>query len=143
MSSTRSAPSGCSPRVPDYLDTSGFVKLVRSEPESTALRAEIADGDELVSSALLLVEGRRAAARYGPLALARARSAIATVTLLPLDDATLEVAADLDPAELRSLDTLHLAAALGLGAELGRFYCYDRRLAAAAAAFGLEVSHPA
>jgi predicted nucleic acid-binding protein len=129
--------------VPDYLDTSGFLKLVRSEPESSALRAEIASGDALVSSALLLVEGRRAAARYGPLALARARTALTTVTLLPLDDATLEDAADLQPAELRSLDALHLASAIGLGAELGRFYCYDHRLAAAAATLGVDVRQPA
>jgi predicted nucleic acid-binding protein len=129
--------------VPDYLDTSGFIKLMRSEPESAALRAEIAGGDALVCSALLLVEGRRAAARYGPLARARARSALATITLLPLDDPTLEGAADLEPAELRSLDALHLAAAMSLGAELGRFYCYDHRLSAAAVTLGLEVSHPA
>ena len=129
--------------MPDYLDTSGFLKLVRSEPESSALRAEIASGDALVSSALLLVEGRRAAARYGPLALARARTALTTVTLLPLDDATLEDAADLQPAELRSLDALHLASAIGLGAELGRFYCYDQRLAAAAATLGVDVRQPA
>jgi uncharacterized protein len=129
--------------VPDYLDTSGFLKLVRSEPESSALRAEIASGDALVSSALLLVEGRRAAARYGPLALARARTALTTVTLLPLDDATLEDAADLEPAELRSLDALHLASAIGLGAELGRFYCYAKRLAAAAATRGVDVRQPA
>ena len=129
--------------MPDYLETSAFVKLVRSEPEGAALRGEIGDGRAIVSSALLLVEGRRAAARYGPLALARARSAVATITLLPLDDATLEVAAELEPPELRSLDALHLAAALSLGAELGRFYCYDRRLAAAAVTLGLEVSRPA
>jgi predicted nucleic acid-binding protein len=129
--------------VPDYLDTSGFLKLVRSEPESSALRAEIASGDALVSSALLLVEGRRAAGRYGPLAFARARTALTTVTLLPLDDATLEQAADLEPAELRSLDALHLASAIGLGAELGRFYCYDHRLAAAAATLGVDVRQPA
>jgi predicted nucleic acid-binding protein len=128
--------------LPDYLDTSGFLKLVVSEPESSALRAEMADADALVSSALLLVEGRRAAARYGALAVARARSALATITLLPLDDVTLEEAADLAPAELRSLDALHLASALGLGAELGRFYCYDRRLSAAAAGHGLNVRHP-
>jgi predicted nucleic acid-binding protein len=128
--------------VPDYLDTSGFIKLVRSDPESAALRADIAGGRELVSSTLLLVEGRRAAARYGPVALARARSALATITLLPLDDATLESAASLEPVELRSLDTLHLASALSLGPELGRFYCYDHRLAAAAAALGLDMRQP-
>lgn len=80
--------------MPDYLDTSAFIKLIRSEPESRALRAEIATSDALVSSALLLVEGRRAAVRYGALALDRARAALGTVTLLPLDDETLEIAAD-------------------------------------------------
>lgn len=128
--------------MPDYLDTSAFVKLVISEPESHALRAEMATGDALVSSALLLVEGRRAAWRYGTVALVRARAALSTVTLLPVDDATLETAADLEPPELRSLDALHLAAALSLAGDLGRVYCYDTRLAAAATTLGLDVRQP-
>jgi len=128
--------------VPDYLDTSAFIKLVRSEPESSALRAEIALGDALVSSALLAVEGRRAAARYGSLALARARAALVTITLLPLDDATLEIAAELEPPQLRSLDALHLATATSLGEELERFFCYDARLTAAAAGLGIDVHQP-
>ena len=126
----------------DYLDTSAFIKLVRSEPESSALRAQIASGGALVSSALLLVEGRRAARRYGRLALGRTRTALTTITLLPIDDATLESAADIDPAELRSLDALHLAAATSLREDLARFYCYDARLSGAAAARGLEVHAP-
>ena len=126
-----------------YLDTSAFIKLVRSEPESSALGAEIATGDAIVSSALLVVEERRAAARYGPLALSRARAALATITLLALDDATLEMAAGLEPPELRSLDALHLATAISLRGELGRFFCYDARLSAAAAQAGLEVRQPA
>ena len=128
--------------MPDYLDTSAFIKLVRSEPESRALRAEMTTGDVLVSSVLLLVEGRRAAARYGPVALARARAALSTVTLLPIDDATLEAAAELEPSELRSLDALHLAAAVSLAGDLGRVYCYDIRLATAARALGLDVRRP-
>ncbi len=128
--------------MPDYLDTSAFIKLVRSEPESGALGAEIARGEPLVSSALLLVEGRRAAARYGPLALSRARAALPTITLLAIDDQTLEVAADLAPAQLRTLDALHLAAAVGLGDDLGRFYCYDAGLGGAAAAAGMDVRDP-
>lgn len=127
----------------DYLDTSAFIKLVRSEPESPALRAELAAGDAAVSSALLLVEGRRAAARYGSLARVRARSALSTIALLPLDDVTLDTAAGLEPAELRSLDALHLATAAGLGDDLGRFYCYDARLASAGAVLGLDVREPA
>lgn len=128
--------------MPDYLDTSAFIKLVRSEPESRALRAEMTTGDVLVSSVLLLVEGRRAAARYGPVALVRARAALSTVTLLPIDDATLEAAAELEPSELRSLDALHLAAALSLAGDLGRVYCYDLRLSTAARTLGLDVRQP-
>lgn len=129
--------------MPDYLDTSAFMKLIRSEPESHALRAELASGDVLVSSVLLLVEGRRAAARYGALALARARAALSTVTLIPVDDATLERAADLQPPELRSLDALHLATALTLVGDLGRVYCYDARLSSAASSLRLDVCQPA
>lgn len=126
----------------DYLDASAFVKLVRSEPESRALRADIADAGELVSSALLVVEGLRAAARYGAVALERARAALNTVTLLPIDDATLREAAALEPPELRSLDALHLAAALSIAGDLERMYCYDGRLSEAASALGLAVRQP-
>lgn len=126
-----------------YLDTSAFIKLVRSEPDSRALRADIAGAGALVSSSLLIVEGRRAAARYGAAAVKRARIALTAVTLLPMDDPILDLAAALEPAELRSLDALHLAAALSLGHDLGRFYCYDARLVAAAEAHGLDARQPA
>lgn len=127
--------------MPDYLDTSAFVKLVRSEPESHALRRALS-GSEVISSALLSVEGRRAAARYGELARRRARAALTAITLLPIDEQVLDDAADLDPPEMRSLDALHLATAASIGPDLDRFYCYDRRLSAAARMHGIEVSHP-
>lgn len=127
----------------DYLDTSAFMKLVRSEPETRALRQQMSSGAELVSSALLLVEGRRAAARYGALALTRARAALSAITLLPLDDGALEHAAELEAAALRSLDALNLAAALSIGEDLRSFYCYDERLAGAALTLGLDVRDPA
>jgi predicted nucleic acid-binding protein len=127
--------------MPAYLDTSAFVKLIRSEPESSALRGELSES-ELVSSALLLVEGRRAAARYGELAASRARIALTAITLIPIDEAVLEAAAELEPPELRSLDAVHLATARSLGDELDGLYCYDDRLASAALALGLPVSQP-
>ncbi len=128
--------------MPDYLDTSAFMKLVRSEAKSDALRCELATRGSLVSSVLLVVEGRRAAARYGELALTRARAALATITLLAVDEPTLASAAGLRPSTLRSVDALHLAAAISMGDELGRFYCYDTRLADAADACGIEVRRP-
>ncbi len=127
--------------MPDYLDTSAFVKLVRSEPESAALRRELA-GRELLSSVLLTVEGRRAARRYGELAARRARAALTAITLVPLDDPILQAAAELEPAELRSLDALHLATVVSLGEDLERLFCYDARLKDAAQALGIEVSQP-
>jgi predicted nucleic acid-binding protein len=127
--------------VPDYLDTSAFLKLVRSEPESRALRKALS-GSQVISSALLSVEGRRAAAHYGELARRRARAALTAITLLPIDERVIDAAADLDPPELRSLDTLHLATAASIGPDLERLYCYDRRLTAAARAHGIEVSNP-
>ncbi len=134
------AQSACSD-VPDYLDTSAFIKLVRSEPESPALRRELA-GRELLSSALLIVEGRRAARRYGALADRRARAALTAITMIALDEPILDAAAELDPAELRSLDALHLATIVSLGEDIERLYCYDTRLANAAQTVGVEVSHP-
>ncbi len=114
---------------------------MRSEPESPALRAELA-GRELFSSALLSVEGRRAAQRYGALAVSRARAALSTITLLPIDQPIVDAAGELEPAELRSLDALHLATIVSLGECLERTYCYDARLTNAARALGIEVSEP-
>lgn len=127
--------------MPDYLDTSAFIKLVRSEAESSALRRDLV-GRELLSSALLVVEGRRAARRYGELAGTRARVALTAITLLPLEELILDAASELNPVELRSLDALHLATVLSLGEDVERFYCYEERLAGAARALGVEVAQP-
>ena len=127
--------------MPDYLDTSAFIKLVLSETESAALRRELL-GRELRASTLLVVEGCRAAARYGELALARARAALTAVTLVPIDDGVLDASCELEPLELRSLDALHLATAHSIGEGLGVMFCYDSRLSAAARAYGVTVSQP-
>jgi predicted nucleic acid-binding protein len=127
--------------LPDYLDTSAFIKLVRSEAESSALRRDLV-GRDLLSSALLVVEGRRAARRYGELAGTRARAALTAITLLPLEEPILDAASELNPVELRSLDALHLATVLSLGEDIDRFYCYDERLAGAAQTLGVAVAQP-
>jgi predicted nucleic acid-binding protein len=65
------------------------------------------------------------------------------VSLLPLDDPILDRATELEPAELRSLDALHLATALSIRDEIGVFVTYDERLGDVAEAQGLTVSRPA
>jgi predicted nucleic acid-binding protein len=49
----------------------------------------------------------------------------------------------MQPAELRSLDAIHLATAQQLGARLKRVVTYDARMADAARAVGWSVFSPA
>jgi len=125
-----------------YVDTSAFLKLVHDERESAALHADLPAEVAFVSSTLLTVEARRAAARYDGRVLERTRALLDTFALLPLDDPVLERAATLEPLALRSLDALHLATALSIGPAHLTLYTYDDRLADAAAAHGFPVRAP-
>lgn len=126
-----------------YLDTSAAVKLIVAEAGSVALRSWLNGSEtEIVSSDLLRTELLRATRRGAPERMQRARAVLDAVILLSLPSATFERAADLDPESLRSLDALHLAAALELGDELNGIITYDNRLAEAARARGIEVIAP-
>jgi|SRR5580658_1395810 predicted nucleic acid-binding protein len=127
-----------------YLDSSAFVKLVVAEPESEALRRALARWPDQVSSTLLRTETVRALRRSGnELHLAAARSLLRTVHMIRVDEPLLDRAGDLGPPDLRTLDSIHLAAALALSDEVGVMFVYDARLRKAAAACGFEVASPA
>ncbi|MFN2465940.1 MAG: type II toxin-antitoxin system VapC family toxin [Candidatus Dormibacteria bacterium] len=126
-----------------YLDSSAFVKLVSLEPESAALRADLVPWPHLVSSALIAAEVLRAAARVSTEAVAHARALLDGVELIGIDQTFLEGCAFVPPPELRTLDAIHLAAALSIRSELGAFFVYDQRLAEAARRLGLPVRSPA
>jgi uncharacterized protein len=125
-----------------YLDTSALVKTIIEEPESTALMRWLEGKDKLVACELVRVEAVRAVRVSDPAALPRGRRAIATLTLIRLDDPLYEAAADLEPASLRSLDAVHLAAALSVGRELAGVATYDVRMTEGAHALGLHVEAP-
>lgn len=127
-----------------YLDSSALMKLVRREAESTALGEWLAahPAQPVVSSELGRLEVLRAARRVGDLAVAEARAVVDEVDLIPLDRPVQDVACDIGDPLLRSLDALHLASALSLGAELTTFIAYDHRLTAAARAAGVIVATP-
>jgi len=118
------------------------VKLVLREREEEALRARLAEWDGYVSSTLLAVEAIRACSRHRSEYARDAREWLLDVALLPLDDALLDAATALQPPAMRSLDALHLATALSVREEIGAFFTYDGRLAAAAADAGLDVARP-
>jgi uncharacterized protein len=106
------------------------------------LRRELAEWPGYVSSTLLTVEAIRACARYGAAYAREARVWLESIALLAMDEPVLDEAASLEPPALRSLDALHLATALSIHDDLGAFFTYDDRLAAAAADRGLNVAAP-
>ena len=126
-----------------YVDTSAFLKLVVEEEHSAALRgwAE-ANEESLFSSDLMRVEALRSARRHSPAALAATRDRLDAVALLTVGRAAYDMAAELDPAILRTLDALHLSVALGVGNNLEGVVTYDHRLASAADLFGVAVATP-
>lgn len=126
-----------------YLDTSALVKLVVEEPETKALRAWLAAADRSpVSCDLARTELLRAVRRAAPDRIVRAREVLDAITLVTVRTAIFEQAGRLDPSVLRTLDALHLAAALDLGDDLDVIVTYDERLAQAATANGVAVSRP-
>lgn len=126
-----------------YLDTSALVRLVIAEPETAALQKWLSAADRVpVSCDLARTELMRAVRRAAPDRAARARAVLDSITLLDVSSATFEEAGRLDPAILRSLDAVHLAAALDLGDDLDGLVTYDDRLAIAAQSNGVPVTSP-
>lgn len=127
-----------------YLDTSAFVKLVWSEHESLALQEFLARRPEtpLVSSALLVVEARRAVLRADPSQLPRLDLLLTRVGQVGVTRAVIEAASRLPDPAVRSLDAIHLATALQLRQDLDALLTYDGRLASAAERQELPVATP-
>jgi predicted nucleic acid-binding protein len=64
------------------------------------------------------------------------------VDLVRVNDGVLNLAGSLVPAELRSLDAIHLATAARLGIDLGEIVTYDERMTVAARSMGYRVATP-
>jgi len=127
-----------------YFDTSALVKLVVREPGSAALRQWInGTHRDATTSDLARTELVRAVRRVDASWDATARNVLDAITIVQLRADVFIRAARLEPADLRSLDAIHLAAALDLGDDLEGMITYDERLAAAAGANGVTVVAPA
>ena len=94
-----------------YLDSSALVKLAVHDVGSDALRKHLRRRRPLMSSALARTEVLRALLPGGELALAAGRRVLSRVDLVRVNDAVLSKAGTMLPAELRSLDAIHIATA--------------------------------
>jgi uncharacterized protein len=126
-----------------YLDSSAIVKLAVKEPESAALRRYLRQKSPLVTSALARTEVARALLPAGLEAVERGADVLRRVDVIRINDRILKAAGTMLPAELRSLDAIHLATAQAIGTDLARICTYDERLAGAAEAGGWTVVAPA
>lgn len=123
-----------------YLDTSAAMKLLVEEPESAQLEEDISTASEVVACFLLETELRRAVQRYPDLAQADASDLLDRVALHEVPPSLFSEAGLLPGATLRSLDALHVAAAVRLGVD--GVATYDERMQEAVTAAGLRVIAP-
>ena len=123
-----------------YVDTSALGALLVEQLESDALEGWLDQtSDMLVSSDLLEIELRRLAVREG-IDQADVTRLLDGVSLAALDRAVYRSAGLLPMPYLRTLDALHLEAAMRLDA--AAVLTYDRRLSKAARSVGLRVVAP-
>ncbi len=126
-----------------YLDASAAVKLLRPEPETSALRAALAAIAGHVSSELLEIELHCVAHREGGEELVdRADHICAALDLLPFTPAIRARAGGTFVPAQRALDALHIATALDLRLDALVLVTYDTRQAQGAGAAGLNVASP-
>ena len=128
-----------------YVDTSAVAKLFIAERESSDLRQWLSDRSEphLVSSALLSVELLRLLRLVNPATVSSAAQFLADdVDIVEITPPVLDDATTVLPPRLRTLDAIHLATVLDLGAAVEGLLTYDKALVEAARATGLTVASP-
>jgi len=126
-----------------YLDASAIVKLVVIEAETGALENDVARRAGLLTSRLGATEVRRAARRSGGRRLIQqVETVLESFVMIEMTAAMVERAGDLAPSTLRTLDALHVAAALAVDVPSLDFITYDVRVADAAVRHGLSVATP-
>jgi hypothetical protein len=127
-----------------YLDSSSIVKFAVVEDESAAIAAwrdGLEDDDVMMTCELAVAEVLRAVNRVGgdlDVALAHLDS----LDQLVIDRDLLLAAGRLGPSRVRTLDAIHLAAALAVGDDLSGVVTYDDRMAVAVRDLGLQTLAP-
>jgi predicted nucleic acid-binding protein len=125
-----------------YLDTSVLGRVLLDEPDTPAIRRELARFERHISSGLLSVELHRLGLRES--VLTYVAELLSGKVLIPLDEEILAAAKTIAPPTVATLDAIHLATAVSLSnaGKLDALMTYDKRLAIGAREHGLEVLSP-
>lgn len=131
-----------------YLHSSALLKRVIEEPESdqlrVVLRGHVEERAVLLSSRLASIEVSRAIRLRLDTGYATAADfvddAMSGVAEHPVGDEVLSLSQRLNPNRLRSLDAIHVASAMLLGADL--LITYDNRMVDAGQLNGLRCAAP-
>ncbi|MDQ6616543.1 MAG: PIN domain-containing protein [Actinomycetota bacterium] len=118
-----------------------FAVVERESPAIAAWRAGLDDDDVLMTCELAVAELLRAVNRVGG-DLDVALTHLDALDQLVVDRDLLLEAGRLRPPGLRTLDAVHLAAALAAGNDLSGVVTYDDRMADAALDLGLQPLAP-
>jgi uncharacterized protein len=133
--------------VTTYVDTSVILKRYVDEPDSERADQLLTSDPELVTGRHTIVEVRRNLGRLLPATAATSARAsfaqdLGAFAIVELDRATCELAATVaEQTGVRTLDALHLGAALRLGTAV-TFLTFDVRQATAARSLGFSVAGP-
>lgn len=124
-----------------YVDTSAATKLLLKEPESSAL-IQVLERDEITLAGTWLVETelRRVVSRIPALSQIMVTALLDEFDMYEVPASLFREAGLLPGPGLRSLDALHLAAALRIGVD--GICTYDHRMQESARELGLAVHAP-
>ena len=124
-----------------YADSSAILKLLIVEKESAALTNFI--DFTIKSSVLTRVEIIRVLHKIAPEKIAQAQVILVGIDLTPLNPAILSAAENFAPAiTLKSLEALHVASVLFLGAAVEGLITYDKAMIKNAKELGITVVSP-
>ena len=124
-----------------YADSSAILKLLIVEKESAALTNFI--DFTIKSSVLTRIEIIRVLHKIAPEKIAQAQVILAGIDLTPLNPAILSAAENFAPAiTLKSLDALHVASVIFLGAAVEGLITYDKATIKNAKELGITVVSP-
>lgn len=112
------------------------------EAESASLEKHLAGAAVVATSRIAIVEVERATTIANPAPEVRRETErlLGSCTLIDVGEDLLRSAAQLASRAVRTLDAIHLASALRIGAD--ELIAYDKRLLGAARERGLTVAHP-